>query len=75
MFEDIGLLICGLVVGIVLSIISYALSLATKKPDFEIEDYEEYGINSGSFDVKRYNKDKHDADIANGVCEQTNDGA
>ena len=56
MFESIGLLACGLVIGFIIAIICYAISLATHKPDFEIDD-----VDSGVFDARRYNKgDKHD---------------
>ena len=56
MFDGVGLLICGLAIGFVIAIICYAIGLATHKPDFEIDD-----VDSGVFDVRRYNRDdKHD---------------
>jgi hypothetical protein len=45
------------------------------RPDFEIEDHEEYEMESGVINVKANNKAQHDLDLANGVREQTDDGA
>ena len=63
---SIGWLIVGVVAGIIFCVISYLLSLATRKPDFEIDETE---WDSGSVDVRRANKAQHDID-ANRMREQ-----
>ena len=75
MFESIGLLACGLVIGFIIAIICYAISLATHKPDFDMDESEEF---SGVINVKANNKAQHDVDTANRMridTESENDGA
>jgi hypothetical protein len=48
----------GVFCGILFSIIMYAIGMMSTKPDFE--DYDEW--ESGSVNVKAYNKAQHDID-------------
>ena len=69
---SVGWLIVGVVAGIIFCVFSYAYSLATKKPDFEIDDYE---IDSGVINVKANNKAQSDIDASRVRDEFDNDGA